>query len=206
MTIDVDDVVRVVLTWDAPLATLAQNVWHMQMVSGAGADPADVLDDLHTQWTVAMGDLQGHLSEEYSAVLFELFQWDYALHQFDGVGNEVMVGEVGVDAGDYLPHGCAYVVRYLTESSRRQGRIFIPGIPDTKVTDGVLEVATEAALVDFMSDWGTDISVTGGLFSLCTFNVEPASPLYETASLATGDYVVNSLPGYQRRRKPGVGA
>lgn len=205
MTIAIGDVVRVVLTWGVPLGTLAQNVWHMKMLSGAGAEPEDVLDSLDTQYTTAFSDIDQEINEEFSPELLELFQWDFTLHQWNGVGSKVLTGLVGSDAGDYLPHGVAYVVRYLTEASRRQGRMFIPGIPDTKVTDGVLGSSTESQLALFLADWGTDLAPTGGLFELCTFNTEPPSPLYETASVATGQYVVNSLPGYQRRRKPGVG-
>lgn len=205
MTIAIDDVVRVVLTWTAPLATIAQNVWHMVNTGGGGGALSDLLDDIETQYTVAFADLDLQVSEEYEATLLEMFRWDFTLHQWDGVGNRALSLLVGTDAGDYLPHGNAYVLRYLTEASRRQGRMFVPGIPDTKVVDGVLVSSTEADLALFMADWGTDISVGASLMELCTFNSEPTSPLYETASVATGDYVVNSIPGYQRRRKPGVG-
>lgn len=205
MTVDIGDVLRVVLTWDTPLASLAQNVWHMVMTGGTPPTLGQILTELETQYTVAWAELDMEINEEFEPVLFELFQRDVALHQWDGIGQRALSGLLGLDAGDYLPHGVAYVVRYLTAQSRRQGRQFIPGIPDTKVVDGVLVGATEAALAAFLSDWGTDLGPGSSIMELCTYNTEPTSALYETASIATGTYLVNSLPGYQRRRKPGVG-
>lgn len=205
MTIDIGDVIRVVLTWDTPLASLAQNVWHMEMTSGTPVGETATLAALDTQYAVAFAEIDQEINDEFEAVQFEIFKWDFTLHQWDGAGARALTGNVGIDAGDYLPHGVAYVVRYLTAASRRQGRQFIPGIPDTKVTSGVLESTTETALAAFLADWGTDLAPGSAIMELCTFNTEPLSDLYETTSLATGSYIVNSLPGYQRRRKPGVG-
>lgn len=205
MTLSVDDVVQVVLTWDTPLASVAQNVWHMKMVSGAGADELDILPDIETQLQVAIADIASHINDGFAAVLLELYKYDFTNHQWDGLDSEVVSSVVGTDAGDYLPHGVAMLGRVLTERLRRQGRTFIPGPADTAVLDGILVAAVEANVALFMADWLTDIVVTGGQFTWCTFNLDVLSALYETASLTTGGVIVNSLPGYQRRRKPNVG-
>lgn len=205
MTIDVGDVIQLVMTWDTPLASVAQNVWHMQMVSGAGADEADILAAVETQLQVAFTDIDGFIADDFEAVTLEGFVRDVALHQWDGFGAEVLSSMIGLSTGDYEPHGVAAVCRWFTESLRRQGRIFLPGLVETAIVGGVISASPEADLALFMADFMTDISVTGGLLTLCTYNVEPLSALYESASLAIGVAVINSLPGYQRRRKPGVG-
>lgn len=206
MTINVGDVVQVVVSWEAANTELAQNVWHMEMVSGAGADPADVLDAIRTQYRVAFADLDDVIANDWSITQYELLQRDTALHQWDGVS---VLGEttlVGLDAGDFMPHGVACILRYSTALSRRQGRMFIPGVAIDDMLGGELRANTQAAILAFAADWGTDISVTGGLLQLCTYNVDPVSVYYETSSLADGNYISNAIPGYQRRRKPGVGA
>lgn len=206
MTINIGDHVQVVLSWAAYAGELAQNVWHMEMISGAGADEADILDAIRTQYRVAFADITGEIANDWSIVQYDLLKRDKVAHQWDGVSTLGESTLTGTDAGDFLPHGVACILRYSTGLTRRQGRMFIPGWAETAITVGQVISATQALILAFAADWGTDISVTGGLLQLCTYNVDPTSPYYETASLADGNYIANGIPGYQRRRKPGVGA
>jgi len=206
MTINIGDNVQVVVTWAAALLELAQNVWHMEMTSGAGADEVDILTAIRTQYRVAFADIDDIIANEWSVVQYDLLKRDKSLHQWDGVASLGETTLTGIEAGDYLPHGCAAILRYGTALTRRQGRMFLPGVGEVETLDGVLGGVALGALLAFAADWGTDISVTGGLLELCTYNVDPVSPYYETSSIADGTYIANSIPGYQRRRKPGVGA
>lgn len=202
---NVGDIAQMIQTWDTPLASLAQNVWHLKMVSGAGADSADILAAVLTQQQVAFAEVANEIAIEFEAVLLDIRKWDFVLHRFDGVGSLVMTDMVGLSSSDYLPHGVAAKGRILTEVARRQGGTFIPGMEDSAIADGVLQAAMETNLADYLAIFDTDISVTGGLLTWCTFNVEPTSVLFETASLAIQAVVANSLPSYLTKRKPGVG-
>lgn len=204
-TLNVDDVVEVIQTWDCPLASVAQNVWHLVMKSGAGADSDDVLAAILTQQQVGHALIEDSLNDEFEAVLLELRQWDFVNHRFDGIGSLAMTGMAGISTVDYNPHQVAALGRILTAVSRRQGRTYIPGVAENKVLDGVLTSAFEADVVTYLQTFDTDISVTGGLFGWCTFNVAPLSPLYETVSLAIQTVVANSLPSTLGKRKVGVG-
>ena len=201
----VGDVLELIQTWDAPLASVAQNVWHLKMISGAGADSDDVLAAVLTQQQTAFALIEDRVGDEFEAVLLEARLWDFTLNRFDGVGSLAMTAVVGTSVVDYEPHGVAALGRILTEVSRRQGRTFLPGFTEVSVANGVLSVAAEAAFVTYLAAFDTDISVTGGLLSWCTFNVNPLSPLFETASLAIQTVVANSLPSYLSKRKPGTG-
>ncbi len=199
------DVVQAVLTWDTPLASVAQNVWHYQMVSGAGADSADLITAILTQQQVAFALIDDSISNQFEGVLIELRKYDFTLSRFDGVESIVGSALVGLSVTDFEPHGVAALGRVRTVASRRQGRTFIPGLAESAIGGGVLVAATEAALAAYLAVWDTDISITGGLFSWCTFNVEATSPVFETASLAAQVVIANSLPSYLGKRKPGVG-
>lgn len=205
MTINIDDVLQVVQTWDAPLASVAQNVWHLQMLSGAGADEDDIIAAVETQQEVAFAAIEARISDQFAVTLFELRKWDFALHRFDGVATLATSDIVGTSIADYEPHGVAALGRIITTTARRQGRTFIPGLDEDQINDGVLEAATEAAFLSYLGVFDTDISVTGGILSWCTFNVDPLSPIFETTSLAAQSVVANSLPSYIGKRKPGVG-
>lgn len=204
-TLAIGDVIQAVLTWDTPLASVAQNVWHYQMVSGAGADSDDLLPAILTQQQVAFALIDAEISNQFEGTLLEIRKYDFVLSRFDGVGSVAGSSLVGLSVVDFEPHGVAALGRVRTVASRRQGRTFIPGLDEDAIIGGVLSVAAEAALAGFLATWDTNISITGGLFSWCTFNVDPLSPVFETASLAAQVVIANSLPSYLSKRKPGVG-
>lgn len=204
-TINIDDVVQIVQTWDTPLVSVAQNVWHLIMGTGSGADSDDILAAVLTQQQTAFAEISASINSTFEAVLLEARKWDFVNHRFDGVGTLAMTGVVGGDAADYLPHQVAALGRIITNAARRQGRTYIPGMVDGRVVAGVLTAAFEADMVDYLAIFDTDITVTNGLLHWCTFNVDPLSPLYETASLAIQTVIANSLPSTLGKRKPGVG-
>lgn len=204
-TLNIGDVLEVVQTWDTPLASVAQNVWHLEMVSGAGADSDDVLPAVLTQQQVAFAVIDNSLNNQFEVVLLELRLWDFTLHRYDGIGAIAATAMVGLSAIDYEPHGVAALGRILTEFSRRQGRTFLPGLSENAIDEGILTVGVEAAFAGYLAAFDTDIGVTGGNFSWCTFNTEPLSPVFETTSVAIQTVIANALPSYLGKRKPGVG-
>lgn len=204
-TINIGDVLQVVQTYDAPLASVAQNVWHLEQVSGAGSDSDDVLAAILTQQQIAWDEIESIISDDYSATLLELRMWDFVNNRFDGVGTLAVTGMAGISVSDFEPHGVAMLGRIITNAARRQGRTFIPGVIEGSVLTGTLTAASEAALAAYLAIFDTDISVTGGLLSWCTFNVDATSPVFETTSLAAQTVIANTLPSYLTKRKPGVG-
>lgn len=204
-TVTIGDVLQVIQTWDAPLASVAQNVWHLEMVSGAGADSADIIAAILTQQQVAFAEVETRVSDLFNVSHFELRLWDTVLKRFDGVEQLASTALGGTSVNDYEPHGVAMLGRIITASARRQGRTFIPGAAETSIVDGVLVTAVEGELADYLAIFDTDISVTGGLLSWCTFNTDPLSVVFETTSRAIQAVVANSLPSYLSSRKPGVG-
>ncbi len=204
-TFNIGDVAQVVQTWDAPLASVAQNVWHLIMKTGGGADSSDLIASILTNQQVAFALLASRISDEFSVSLLELRQWDFTLNRFDGVESLAASAMVGTNVSDYEPHGVAGLGRIITEASRRQGGTFIPGLADTGIVDGVLVAGVEADLALYLATFDTDIAPAGGVFGWCTFNSEPLSPVFETASLAAQSVIANSLPSYLSKRKPGVG-
>ncbi len=204
-TLNIGDVVQIIMTWDAPSVSVAQNVWHYLMASGAGADSDDLLAGVLTNQQVAFAALAARISTQYEAILLEARVWDFVNDRFDGVGTLAMTGVIGTDAADPQINQSAGLGRIVTAVARRQGRTFVPGFTENQVTNGLLISPAEAALAAFLALWDTDISVTGGLFNWCTFNVAPLSPLFETTSVASGTVIANTIPSSLGKRKVGVG-
>lgn len=204
-TVNIGDVVQIIQTWDSPLVSVAQNVWHLVMASGAGADTDDILAAVLTQQQVAFAEIELNINDGFEAVLLEARVWDFDNNRFDGVGSLAMTGVVGLSSVDYLPHQMAALGRIFTAAARRQGRHYMPGMADNMVINGTLIAGFEVDYADYLAIFDTDIGVTGGLLEWCTFNVAPLSPLFETTSVAIGTVVANSLPSALGKRKPGVG-
>lgn len=204
-TLNIGDVVEIIMTWDTPTVSVAQNVWHYIMASGAGADSDDLLAGVLTNQQVAFAQIDARVSNQYEAVLLEARVWDFVNNRFDGVGTLAATGLLGTDIQDPQVNQVAALGRIVTAVARRQGRTFVPGFSELQVTLGILIAPAEAALAAYLALWDTDISVTGGLFNWCTFNVAPLSPLFETASVASGTVIANSIPSTLGKRKVGVG-
>lgn len=204
-TFNIGDIAEMVMTYDTPLASVAQNVWHYKMVSGAGADSDDILDAAKVKVDTGWLHIEDDISDEFEAVLLEIRKYDFVNHRFDGVGSLALVGIAGLSTADYEPHGVAALGRIITEAARRQGRTFVPGFDQLAILGGVFVSIVEAAFALYLDDFTQDITPTGGVLSWCTFNVDALSPVYETASLAIGTVIANSLPSYLGKRKPGVG-
>lgn len=203
--LSIGDVVQIIQTWDTPTESVAQNVWHLLMASGAGADSDDVLAAVRTQQQTAFAEIAGRISDEYEAVLLEARVWDFANDRFDGVGSLPLTSMVGGTTVDPQANQMAGLGRIVTETARRQGRTFVPGIAEDAITLGILNSAAEGDLADYCAIFDTDISVTGGLFNWCTFNVDPTSPVFETTSVAVQTVIANSIPSSLGSRKVGVG-
>lgn len=203
--LEIGDVVQVVQTWDTPLASVAQNVWHYVMASGAGANSDVFLAGVLTNQQDAFAQIENTINLGFEGTLLELRLWDTTLKRFDGIETLAMSAVVGLSAVDYNPHGVAMLGRIITEFARRQGGTFVPGVIDSAVVDGALTPTAEANFAAYLALFDAGISVTGGVFAWCTFNVEPTSPVFETTSQAAGSVIANSLPSYLSKRKPGNG-
>lgn len=203
--IAIGGIVQVIQTWDTPLASVAQNVWHLVMVSGAGGDTDDILPAVLTQQQVAFVNIAAEINLGFEVILHELRQWDAVAKRFDGVDSQAASSMIGLSAVDFEPHGVAALGRILTAGARRSGYTYIPGADEGEILAGVLSTGLEASLAAYLAVFDTDISITGALLSWCTFNIEPTSPVFETTSIAAQSVIANSLPSYLSKRKPGVG-
>lgn len=204
-TIDINDVLRVVAEWDMPDGTIAQLVWHYLVTSGNGDDPVDVLDDIHTNLVAAFANVAAAVSDLVEGSTIELYQYDFGNHQFDGVATRTNSSNDGLSAADMTSHGVACLVKLFTESARRQARKYLFGIVESSIEDGTFNAAlvTNAAL--FGADLDDAVSAPLVTLTYGTFNVDPASPLYETFSKTTQTVQAEAISGYQRRRRPGTG-
>lgn len=205
MAIDLNDVLRVVLTWDTAESTVAQLVWHYLVTAGNNDDPDDVLTAIDTNLDSAWANISSIVDSTMQGSLLELFQWDFTNNQWDGVANHIPGGVDGGAALEALPHGAAALCKFFTALNRRQSRKFIPSLGEGTQNDGLFTASALTSLALFALDFDDVISAPLTTLTYCTFNTDPTSALFETTSLSTQSVQAEAVVAYQRRRRPGTG-
>jgi len=201
MAIVQGDVLRVVVTFDMPAVTVAQNVFHVlyqgQDALSETAVVAGMLawaDDMYDQFASVMSQNVSMNSVEVS----KLISSAPAVYMSIGTIPGTFVGLVPEQS---VSHGVALVARAGIFLTSKLARKYIPGIAETFVEQETWGTQTLAAATAFVIDWlaGTSVGVgndfIAGVYSVVEQGFEALGGLA----------AVSTIPGYQRRRKPGVG-
>lgn len=198
--IESGDVIKIVLPFIMPDNVIAQLVMNYIMTIGTDQDEIDVLDDILTQLLVAWLHIEDHVVDGVAGDVAKLSIYDTVLDQWDEKASQAMTGFDGASVGEMLPHGAAAVIRFFTEVGRRQGRKFIMGLDESSQVDGTLVASAVTDLVFFALDWDDVVTSGDASFKPCTYN-----ELLEDHEGFVQSIAVNTVIGYQRRRKAGVG-
>lgn len=202
MAISVGTVLRIVANHVMPGNDLAQNVFNCTFSgSPTSTDEADVLTDIGSWLDDLFTSLDVTVDNEVLAGEFTVYQFDPADVDWDEVGSDSGAWTFA-GASEMLPHGVAGQVDVLTTDPDVRGRKYIPGIVEGAQEESTLAAAHVANLADFAALWIADYAgtATGG-----TFIPGIWSPTQGTFRAMLGTAIVNTILGYQRRRKPGVG-
>lgn len=194
------DVLKIVIALIMPDNVIAQLVLNYIMTIGDDQDPADVLIDIVAQLETAWAHIDGDVVDGVTGDTAKLSLYDTVLNQWDELAARSISGFDGTSVGEMLPHGAAGVVRFFTGVGRRQGRKFIPGLDESSQVDGTLTAGAVANLLLFGADWDDVVTSGGASFKPCVYNeaLEDHEGFNQT-------FTVNTIIGYQRRRKSGVG-
>jgi len=204
MTIATSQVVRVAVTWNAPIATIAQNVFHYQNVGTAVAE-SSFLTAFDTYYTAALTPLLADIQTGYQPSTCEGWKYNMVTHKWEGIGQVNSTAGAGIVATDAASHGVAPVVRFVTAVARRQGRTFVPGFTEGAITGQLIGSSSLTRLGNYGTALVLGFTVSAQAQQMGTFNTDTASIYYESFSPVTGTVITSNVPGYQRRRKPGVG-
>jgi hypothetical protein len=202
MALSTNDILKVVVSIAFPESVVAQNVfWVLFENDGGSAAEDDVLDDLETWVEGIYANLLSKWDTETSLDELHAYVYDSSEDDFDEVGSRSLTG-VGITALDFLPHGTAAVTNAKTANPDVQGRKFWGGFTEGANNNGAVDSATLTAIALADADWVTDFTgaQTGSGFDPGVYSLTKS-----TFYGFTGDTVLNTVWGYQRRRKPGVG-
>lgn len=114
---------------------------------------------------------------------------------------------VGADTSPGLPGNCASVVTFRTPYRGRsaRGRIYIPGVPQTAHSNGLLTGTYLAKLADFGDSWNVLQGQTVALYHVVASRYHDGVARAEGKTYLVDTYTVNPTVCSQRKRLPGRG-
>ena len=201
MTIAFGDEVRAAVSMVYRGVDIFQNVYHYEAGVGVDATEESVKSALRVHLLSAYNNLNAQVAEELVGLQIDFWKRNTGTAKWDAIGVKDFSTWLPSNASDELPSGVAAVVRFFTSGIGRQGRKFIAGLADTAFVDGALVAAAITAISNYADEIVEAVAVTGGDMDPGWWS-EIDTLIYEM----DGSYVINAIPGYQRRRKQGVGS
>lgn len=179
-----------------------QNVFHLVLTQIVGDNDAeDVVADMVEYIEGVYANMNSGIDSSVQATDVKVYEYDSGDDDFDEVGTDVWTdGFAG--SGETLPHGVAGVINLYTLDPDTQGRKFFGGL----IIDYISEGGWDSSSLTMFGNTGADIVAqftSGSTSNVYTPGVW--SPTHTVFRAFSGSYSVPGAPGYQRRRKPGVG-
>jgi len=191
-----NDVIQLTMRMRISGADLMQNVWHFRVDDAAGLTDEELLADMQ-MWMQGVESQMDDL--QHTSISYEVGKV-YNLTQDRPVGPVAWYSAGGAVAGDPLPSGVAALITFYTGVKRVVGKKFFGGLVETALTAAEWTSATLATLDDIALYFFTPTTIGGHGYTPVIYNrtLKTVAPILL--------YAIRSVPAYQRRRKPGVGA
>lgn len=202
MAIPEGTILRVVASLLFPDNVIMQNVFHMTLTSVVGDnDEAAIVTEAVEYIEDIFANLTTIVDDDVDSSVVSVYEYDPIGEDWDEVGSEPWVFP-NTASGFMLPHGVAGVVIYNTLDPDVQGRKFFGGAIVGYCEEGYWTAAMITALGNASVDVVTTFTSTS---ELNVYQPGVWSPTQGSMLVYSGVNIVNGTPGYQRRRKPGVG-
>ena len=202
MAVADNSVLRVVVSLLLPESVIAQNIYYVFFDgNGASDDEDDVLSDV-VDWVEAIyTEFDDHIDASVALTGLKLYIYDSVDDDWDAVG-DALLADTFAGVGDITAHGVALLMHAKTTNPDVQAGKFFGGLVKQSMLDGVWQAGSLAAAVLAAVEWSTAFvgAATGSDFGPGVWSTAKNSFFH-----FSGVEVINAYPGYQRRRKPGVG-
>lgn len=201
MTILQDELIRVVISYSAPHASIAQNVFLYQL-TGANAQEDTLMTDVKDFFEAELLDHWASMASENASAFLIEFDIITLFGLVDRNLGEFDLDVPGTSVSEVASAAVSAYNQVTTERTRSVIKKYWPFIAEVIITDGGLSAAGVAAMAFILLDMLDGIPVTGG------GHLEPGirSTVDDTWYPIIQAGYVTDVPAYQRRRKPGVGS
>lgn len=198
MAISDNDIIKGVVEQTHTVGAMVLNVHYWEAEFASPVDEADVIDELTDELDSIYDTIDQLQVDTHSYDLYRFYVWTGVKWNLIGTGTPTLTTAL---TDEDVPSGCCMVVRGYTDTSRSLARKFLSGFTEANFSgqdwSSTLQTAAAAYLVAWLSGHYVDANTSyhAGVWSkgvtFIPFNLEG---------------VANAIPGYQRRRKEGVGA
>jgi len=199
MTVTSGDIFRLVVGYEMPNEQEASNVLGLKINSGTGTD-LEMAAAAAAFITSLYANLQGVIHNQVDLAECRLVEVTWA-------GAEWITARVlgtfspaftPTDANDMLPHAVAPVITLPTLDPKRKGKVKLTGFSEVQQAESDLVTGAKTAMSNFAVD------LRAG-FTAGTAAVEYAVLGDDGAARSSTGYIIRSIVGSQRSRKPGIG-
>lgn len=198
--VNLGDIIRIAIKFYAPEINEMLNVFtHKLTLPLLGTDETSLLDLAQS----LLEDLYSHIKDSISSDVSALEAEVVNVTQ-DKVVGTVVPDFDGSSIDDTLPGGVAAVVAGIPSKTGSRARKFIPGTNDNSVINNLYGSTTAGRLAAWATQWlnGYTKLIGGSLHHLQSglLASQENNEFYDLKEVR-----ISLVPGYQRRRKPGVG-
>lgn len=208
MAVTDGDIVKAVVTLTGPTQGIAQNVYYWRLDDPTPDNPSNsqILSAVDTRLDDMYAKIDDAMDTDYDVDDFVLSRIEWNVDHWETVENlgESTLAIAGIYVGDAVPHGVAGIVTAQTLRPQTRARKFLYGLAEAEIADSTWSGAVLGWIAQFIVSWLTDQVVVGSaeLIPVVVGQSGPSAGLVY-ALISAG---ASALAGYQRRRKPGVGA
>jgi len=203
MLIDFGDILKLVVNFNMPSVTVAQNVFHYRWDAAGTNDLTDfenTFESFFQSMYVATANVV-HANVSLSGI-------DVSVLKPGGSGTfnpltELFPVVIFTEGSEMLPHVVSFFLSARTGKARTQGRKYLPGLGEAEQDQSDLSAQALTALALFGFFYTSDI------LSLATFSLLAKPGTFnqgvEDFNELLGTVVLAATTRTQRRRRPGVG-
>lgn len=202
MAITEGTILRIVASIVFPDSVIMQNVFHAVLTAAGSSDAEeDVVSDMVDYLQDVWAEVIARVSEDMDTDEVKVYERDHIDDDWDEIGTSLF-SVTFTGAGDWLPHGLCVVVNMETTDPDVSGRKYYGGLTEAVQEDGAWDATTLGSFATMLTEVVTPFV---GAATGATFTPGVWSPTANNFFGFLGGGAVNAIPGYQRRRKPGVG-
>ena len=202
------DVLRVAVNISLPDNVVAQNVFYYEVNDPTPDNPSDsqVLTAIDSELTALYTDIEDAMTDDVTVLDADVEKIEWETDHWETKDNIgiVTLAIVGDSTGEMVPHGVAATVTANTSRPQTRARKFFPGFSEAFVSESDWTGSAITWLTNAAAEWISNRGITGAaelIPIVVGMSGDSAGLIYPLLGV-----VINSIAGYQRRRKPGVGS
>jgi len=200
MTVPNLTIIKAVQEHNMPDSVVALNIFYFEADFVEPQTEEDVVDAIEMWLEGLYNNILSAVSDEVTLGECTVYVWESVSFEWENIGtcspSKVFTGET-----EMLPHGVAALIRAYSANTKSIARKYIPGFTVGGILDGAWTAANLSVMADYADSWVTAETISA--------NNDLIPSVFDTKIFAahalTGVTVVLADPGYQRRRRPGVG-